>query len=843
MRNINKLEKAADSCHQIDEYFPVISKMEQILKDNLQLKEKLVLAMKTSAAGNKINNYNASGMLGLLLDCAKKNAGRKRNGKTYSATMKELGTLIFVLGGPLLYSILLENLGFPSLTTVRRKLFSKDPIKEGYFRGLELKNFLEERDLPFIIWLSEDGTRVNGRVQYDLRTNQIIGFVPPLDKDGLPTTDSFPATSAAEIKSYYDKGVVSSNAYLIVAQPLSPNAPSFCLCLYGTDNSFTAADVSQRWSWTKHFLEQLDIKIAGFSGDGDSKVLSAMYSRTFTQSPATKWPWFNSHLENKEVMIQDIIHLLIKLRGKLTKPSVIIPMGKQFVASRGHIAELIQKTSKDQHLLTMGSIDVKDKMNFRSAQKLCDERVSSLLRSNVAGSEGTATYLDMMRELTNAFLDPQMQPLERIMLFWKWTFFLRFLRKFIENHDGYSLLHNFITANAYTCIEINAHGLIQIIRNLRDLEQHELFLPWLFSSQPCEESFRRFRSQTSTYSTVVNFSILELTHRVRRTDFLAESFNNLKDVMKFPQSQKLYKLSSEPKTITAFLPEDFEIEQTVNLAFKAAKTLCVTLGLVKKTADIPLSSLKRVRVNEVLHDMPNDEVYDEELLDDENEKNGEDGNDELSCLHDEENDVSEDLLIVSTGQLKLKTFQNDLPLSPSSPFVLVQDGSGEVRLIKKTTLVWLLNSGDTSMSSDRIHRVRGNTVSHRLVTQPTGALHKEKKLMVGDWCAFTSEDNTVAVGRILAFSYLFGSTWKNQEYSALSAPVEPPKNVQARGIGCLCTWFKIVKNGKLQPTSMDVHGYYNIDKYICSLPRPDIVGKDLFLRCSLKDIEKLKAKN
>ncbi|KAK3931308.1 Phosphoserine aminotransferase [Frankliniella fusca] len=541
-------------------------------------------------------------------------------------------------------------------------------------------------------------------------------------------------------------------------------------------------------------------------------------------------------------MIQDIIHLLIKLRGKLTKPSVIIPMGKQFVASRGHIAELIQKTSKDQHLLTMGSIDVKDKMNFRSAQMLCDERVSSLLRSNVAGSEGTATYLDMMRELTNAFLDPQMQPLERIMLVWKWTFFLRFLRKFIENHDGYSLLHNFITANAYTCIEINAHGLIQIIRNLRDLEQHELFLPWLFSSQTCEESLRRFRSQTSTYGSVVNFSILEITHRVRRTDFLAESFNNLKDVMKFPQSQKLYKLSSEPKTITAFLPEDFEIEQTVNLAFKAAKTLCVTLGLVKKTADIPLSSLKRVRVNEVLHDVPNDEVYDEELLDDENEKNGEEENEELSCLHDEENDVSEDLLIVSTGQLKLKTFQNNLPLSPSSPFVLVQDGSGEVRLIKKTTLVWLLNSGDTSMSSDRIHRVRGNTVSHRLVTQPSGALHKEKKLMVGDWCAFTSEDNTVAVGRILAFSYLFGSTWKNQEYSALSAPVEPPKNVQARGIGCLCTWFKIVKNGKLQSTSMDVHGYYNIDKYICSLPRPDIVGKDLFLRCSLKDIEKLKAK-
>ncbi|KAE8749159.1 hypothetical protein FOCC_FOCC004066 [Frankliniella occidentalis] len=366
--------------------------------------------------GNKVDSENVGSMLNMLLECAKENAGRKKRGRRYSSTLKELGTLIFVLGGPMLYCILSENLGFPSLPTVRNNLLPTEPIKEGHFRALALRNFLDQRNLPLTVWLSEDGTRVNGRIQYDSKSNQIKGFVLPLNEDGLPITGSFPATSASLIKSYYDDGRVSSNAYLVVAQPLTPNAPSFCLALFGTDNKFSAKDVYRRWSWTSHCLKEVGVTIAGVSGDGDTKVLSAMYARSFSVSPPSKWAWFNSTLKHEEVMIQDTIHLLIKLRGKLTKPSVIIPMGSRCVASRGHIAELIQKVSKDQHQLTLDAIAVKDKMNFRSAQKLCDESVSTLLKLHIPGSEGTATYLDMMRELTTAFLDPQMQPLKRVQL-------------------------------------------------------------------------------------------------------------------------------------------------------------------------------------------------------------------------------------------------------------------------------------------------------------------------------------------------------------------------------------------------------------------------------------------
>ena len=42
------------------------------------------------------------------------------------------------------------------------------------------------------------------------------------------------------------------------------------------------------------------------------------------------------------------------------------------------------------------------------------------------------------------------------------------------------------------------------------------FLPWLLGSQPCEKAFRAVRSMTSTFSTMINFSMLGLLNRLHR---------------------------------------------------------------------------------------------------------------------------------------------------------------------------------------------------------------------------------------------------------------------------------------------------------------------------------------
>lgn len=86
---------------------------------------------------------------------------------------------------------------------------------------------------------------------------------------------------------------------------------------------------------------------------------------------------------------------------------------------------------------------------------------------------------------------------------------------------------NFITYNTYACIEINGHSLLNIINQLRNDDSQNLFCPWLFNSQTCESFFRALRSMTSTFSTVVNFSILDTIHRIRRIDMQTDIVTNL----------------------------------------------------------------------------------------------------------------------------------------------------------------------------------------------------------------------------------------------------------------------------------------------------------------------------
>lgn len=846
-RTRSKLAVAAESCRTLDEFFPVLNHLEIVMKQNEKLKKELMLALKRVPA-DPFDGLPLGNIMRLLLECAKANAGKKRPGWRYSDTIKELGTMFLILSGPLSYDILSAGMPFPSPISCRRYLYEGEVIKEGEFRFAKLKKRMEGLSSNKI-WCSE----VNGRIQFDLKTNQIVGFVPAFDEHGCPVVDGFPAVSSKKIASYFDSGTVSQNVYVIMARPLAPNSPPFCLALFGTDNRFNSSHVDKRWDWMTQEAQKHNIEIVGFSSDGDAKLLKTMYGRTFVLStPPRNRPWYHAKLATFGICIQDAIHALMKLRSKALKESDITPFGNSNIASRGHLVELIRTVTKDQHELAMSVIDVKDKMNFRSAQKLCAKKVSELLRKHVPNSEGTATFLDMMREFTDAFMDRTMSPLERISLVWKWIFFLRLWRQWLKDTPGYTLGHNFITSNCYTCMEINAHGLINLIQKFRDEETPELFQPWLFSSQDCEEFFKAGRSLTSTFSTITNFSILEFKHKVRRIDFLADSMNNLKDIIEFPRLKRTYRTSKE-KSPVHILPEDFEIDRAVDEAFKSALKMCVKFGIAKPSTKCPPCPLESVRPNVTIEipvddddpDIDGDFVDFDDEEGEENQSAAVDAEEAQEAYSQELQDVEEDRIMISTGNLGVKTFTN-VSLSPDSPFVEVLDGNGKASIILKSTLVWRLSDGYTKSSSDREVRVKEKPVDHTTLIlnsqQRPQRPFKEEKVCIGDWCAFVSEDKSVVIGRILAFSYLSGSTWRSQSYSAVSAPVKAPSSSSQRGIGCLCSWFKVGKSNKLQTVRMDIQGYYDIENYICTVPRPRAAKSDHYvMRCSMKDILSFKS--
>lgn len=161
-------------------------------------------------------------------------------------------------------------------------------------------------------------------------------------------------------------------------------------------------------------------------------------------------------------------------------------------------------------------------MNFEAAKKLCSEVVMNTLKE-LPGSEGTIQYLRVMHKIDKAFLDKSLKCSERLYNMWYAIFFLRAWRHWIYKEKLTE--KSFITSNTYTGIELNGHGLVLLIKKLKD--NPEQFLPWLFSSQPCEKNFRQTRSMTSTFSTIVNFSMLDILRRLSRIQTINEVVSDL----------------------------------------------------------------------------------------------------------------------------------------------------------------------------------------------------------------------------------------------------------------------------------------------------------------------------
>lgn len=226
------------------------------------------------------------------------------------------------------------------------------------------------------------------------------------------------------------------------------------------------------------------------------------------------------------------MHILGKLRSRLLKTSVLLPMG-QYEVSVTHLHHILATESRLQHNLTATDLHGKDKMNFRAVERMTSDAVFQFLYSQ-DDATGTSMYLSIMRDIMDAFLKEDLPPLKRILLLWRSTFFLRLWRLWLQE-EGYNLEQHFITSNAFMCVELNTHGLTKLSRKLRDEGRPELFLPTLTSSQPCEGRFRDLRSQTSTKSTVVNVSMREALRRDGRVQLQGDIACEIGSEFRFPR--------------------------------------------------------------------------------------------------------------------------------------------------------------------------------------------------------------------------------------------------------------------------------------------------------------------
>lgn len=133
---------------------------------------------------------------------------------------------------------------------------NKSKVIEGELRIKELNHYLDSQKLEKCVWISEDATAIVTKVEYDPKSNQMVGIVLPINSStGMPIPFSYLATSEAEIYENMDCNK-SSNVYVVMAQPITKNVPAFVLQLFGTDNKFETKNVLLRWQHTRAELER-----------------------------------------------------------------------------------------------------------------------------------------------------------------------------------------------------------------------------------------------------------------------------------------------------------------------------------------------------------------------------------------------------------------------------------------------------------------------------------------------------------------------------------------------------------------------------------------------------------
>lgn len=219
--------------------------------------------------------------------------------------------------------------------------------------------------MPLCIWVIEDATRETSEIEYDSVSNKIVGFVLPFN-NGEANANAYLVTSATTIVNFFQKNDKANYTYVIMAKPLQDTSSAFCLSIYGTNNKFTSEDVINRWNVMQKLTSEVDIKILGFSSDGDTRLLKAMQTSAYQQ-------------QSSQYYIQDMVHIGTKFRTRLLKPNVTLPIGN-FLISASHLQKLIETYSKDKHLLTRRNLIPEDKMNFRLAEKMCAPTVLELLK-------------------------------------------------------------------------------------------------------------------------------------------------------------------------------------------------------------------------------------------------------------------------------------------------------------------------------------------------------------------------------------------------------------------------------------------------------------------------------
>ena len=268
VRSLRRLQHAETFSPPTDEPLRVSSELQQ--------QHPFLTELITCLKSNALSSFVLDFLAGLV-----SNSLGAKNTNRYQQSVKDFAASLYILGERNAYEFVRINLpgSIPSLSSLQTIVSSSaQHFAEGEFQYDRLKNFIAPLGCKYA-FCGEDSTGIIPKVCYDARSNCFVGFTLPLN-DGFPFSGYFSTNSLSKLEEWHQNVNKSHLLNVHVLQALRPtdqSTPSpFLLAAYGTNGRYSAEDVLKRWTRIFSSCLAQNVRILGFSGDCDPRIMKAM---------------------------------------------------------------------------------------------------------------------------------------------------------------------------------------------------------------------------------------------------------------------------------------------------------------------------------------------------------------------------------------------------------------------------------------------------------------------------------------------------------------------------------------------------------------------------------------
>ncbi len=107
---------------------------------------------------------------------------------------------------------------------------------------------------------------------------------------------------------------------------------------------------------------KLTVSLLCFSNDPLKAEVISISKQEQVVIPEAWRAWLHNEIKSDVVYVQDIVHIRVKLKVRLLKPSIVLPMGPHYLASGNHVHLIRMAFGKDQHNLRERDVNHRDSM-------------------------------------------------------------------------------------------------------------------------------------------------------------------------------------------------------------------------------------------------------------------------------------------------------------------------------------------------------------------------------------------------------------------------------------------------------------------------------------------------